>query len=195
MITENPLAGDGRPLAALIERCTHRDAGALEELYRLTAPTLMGCLMRILRRRALAEEALQDVFVQVWQRAAQFEEHRGRALAWLISMARYRAIDILRRERLDHTDPFEMAQRLESTSSESDATAVTDGDVQVLETCMGRLNDEQRNCIRLAFLAGRSHLEVAQLLQRPLGSVKSWIRRGLVALKECIEACSPRTAK
>jgi RNA polymerase sigma-70 factor, ECF subfamily len=178
-------------LAALLAGCAKRDAAALEELYRSTAPALLACLMRILRRRALAEEALQDVFVQVWQRAGQYDEHRGRPYAWLVSMARYRAIDILRRERITSVDPDEIAETLAADAADEGQSLASTGDAQAVEYCMQRLTGEQRECIRLAFLAGRSHPEIAASLARPLGSVKSWIRRGLAALKECIEACAP----
>jgi RNA polymerase sigma-70 factor (ECF subfamily) len=186
------LADEQAQLAELLARCAAQDRRALDELYRLAAPTVLACLMKILRRRALAEEALQDVFVSVWQKAEQFDQHRGRPYAWLVSMARYRAIDILRRERADATDPSILAETVANEPDAADSSELNARDADVLELCMGRLGDEQRESIRLAFLGGRSHPEVAAALQRPLGSVKSWIRRGLVALKECIESCSTR---
>src|SRR5262249_57328799 len=90
---------DGAELEALLSRCGSGDGAALETLYAQVAPILLGVLMRILRRRDAAEDALQDVFVSVWQRARQFDPIRGRALAWLVSMARYRAIDLQRATR------------------------------------------------------------------------------------------------
>lgn len=190
---DNTTESDGQ-LEALLERCAARDRSALEALYRLTSPRLLGCLLRILRRRALADEALQDLFVQVWQRADQFDAHRGRAWTWLVSMARYRAIDILRREREDTTDPTVLADTVESTPGADDPDAAEDSLVasRNLEYCLQQLGNEQRDSIRLAFIEGRAHPDVAAALNRPLGSVKSWIRRGLVALKECIEACGSR---
>jgi RNA polymerase sigma factor (sigma-70 family) len=182
-------ANEDQRLAELLARCAQRNAPALEELYHACAPMLLGCLMKILRRRALAEEALQDLFVQVWQRAGQYEAHRGRPHAWLVSMARYRAIDILRRERTSSIDMQDVADTLADEVGEADSTASA-ADDRLLESCMERLEAEQRECIRLAFLAGRSHAQIAAARSRPIGSVKSWIRRGLVALKECIEACA-----
>lgn len=190
-------------LAALLTRCAEREARALEALYRHAAPRLLGCLVKILRRRALAEEALQDVFVQIWDRAAQFDEHRGRPWAWMLSMARYRAIDILRRERSEAVDPAILASTLDATvtafpgagtqaAGEQESAYALDASGNALERCLAQLGDEQRDSIRLAFLGGRSHPEVAEQLGRPLGSVKSWIRRGLVALRECIDACNVR---
>src|SRR3954471_15278957 len=86
-------------LQGLLSRCAAADSSALERLYELASPLLFAALTRILRRRALAEEALQDVFVSIWQRAAQFQSSRGRPMAWMMSIARYRAIDLLRHER------------------------------------------------------------------------------------------------
>src|ERR1700712_405406 len=96
MDTGNPL---DEQLQGLLDRCAAADADALERLYELASPLLFACLTRMLRRRALAEEALQDVFVSIWQRAGQFETARGRPMAWMMSIARYRAIDLLRHER------------------------------------------------------------------------------------------------
>lgn len=192
----NPTRENQGQLAELLAACARQDAGAFTRLYRLTSPTLLGCLIKILRRRALAEEVLQDVYVNIWQRAAQYDAERGRAWAWLVSMARYRAIDILRRERADATDPFELAESLEQQIDADASAAIAQeslpGDAQHVARCLEQLGPEQRNSIRLAFLGGRSHPEIARALDRPVGSVKSWIRRGLVTLKECIEACSVR---
>jgi RNA polymerase sigma-70 factor, ECF subfamily len=189
----NPPIDPQGELAALLGACARQDTRAFSRLYEMTAPTLLGCLIRILRRRALAEEVLQDVFVHIWQRANQYDGERGRAWPWLVSVARYRAIDILRRERADATDPFALADALEDEAGAGVSTGESlPGDAQDLARCLDTLGAEQRNSIRLAFLNGRSHPEIAQALDRPLGSVKSWIRRGLVSLRECIEACNVR---
>lgn len=181
-------------LEELLAGCARQNAVALAQFYRLTAPQVLACLMQILRRRALADEVLQDVYLQVWQRAGQFDAHRGRPLAWLISLARYRAIDILRRERSDNIDPFDLAETLADQSDDTPTTGTGFQEDRVLRQCLEQLSSDQRECIRLAFLGGRSHPEVAEALHRPLGSVKSWIRRGLAALKECMESCAIRTA-
>ena len=181
-------------LGELLEACAARDPRALEALYRVASPRLLGCLFRILRRRALAEEALQDVFLQVWNRADQFDAHRGRPWAWLLSMARYRAIDILRRERADATDPVLLAETLDGETGAAEEHGESLESAAVLERCFAQLGSAERDSIRLAFIGGRSHPEVARELDRPLGSVNSWIRRGLAALRECIESCSARAA-
>jgi RNA polymerase sigma factor (sigma-70 family) len=172
--------------AELLAGCAQADARALRELYELVSPLLFGCLLRILRRREVAEEALQDVFVSVWQRAAQYDSTRGRALSWLLSIARYRAIDLLRQERFAPAlvaDPAALAGASDGT--EDPHTFLPAG---VLERCLELLSAAQRQCLELAYSAGRSHDEIAQLLGKPLGTVKTWIRRGLLSLKQCLES-------
>lgn len=185
---------DNAQLAGLLTACAARDPRALETLYQVASPRLLGCLFKILRRRALAEEALQDVFLQVWNRAGQFDAHRGRPWAWLLSMARYRAIDILRRERAEPTDPLLLAETVELATTDGTDDAGSLESASAVERCFEQLDALERDSIRLAFLCGQSHPEVARQLDRPLGTVKSWIRRGLAALRECIESCSTRTA-
>jgi RNA polymerase sigma-70 factor (ECF subfamily) len=169
---------------ALLLRCAARDPGALEQLYALVAPLLFGLLTRMLRRRAVAEEALQDVFISIWQRAGQYRSERGGALAWLIGIARYRAIDLLRHER---GAPVLMPEPPEiDISEESAETPPPAGDV--IEHCLGRLTREQQQCLQFAYINGRSHQEISQLTGNPLGTVKSWIRRALVSLRQCLES-------
>jgi RNA polymerase sigma-70 factor, ECF subfamily len=175
-------------LQRLLERCAAADAGALHELYERTSPMLFAVLLRILRRRALAEEALQDVFVSIWQRAAQFRAARGRALAWMISIARYRAIDLLRHER---SAPLLVAEIPESGADDGDTRTEANSWMPasgLLERCLALLNDRQRHALELAFVGGNSHEDIARLTGNPLGTVKSWIRRGLQSLRQCLEA-------
>ena len=160
-------------LAQLLQRCAAQDSAAFRTLYDKTSPILFARLLRMLRRRSVAEEALQDVYVRIWQRAAQYEMGRGRALAWMVTIARYCAIDLMRRERVM------LVSDVESAGIEKPDN---------FDHCIGQLNDNTRKCLTLAFVEGRSHDEIARLTMNPLGSVKSWIRRGLLALKECLSA-------
>ena len=171
-------------LAQLLQRCAARDSAAFRTLYELTSPILFARLLRMLRRRSVAEEALQDVYVRIWQRAAQFEAQRGRALAWMVTIARYCAIDLMRRERMTLVTD----DALSEIADESTADAVTLEKPNNFDHCVGLLNDKTRQCLTLAFVEGRSHDEIARITTNPLGSVKSWIRRGLLSLKECMSA-------
>jgi len=174
-------------LQALLSRCAAADAGALERLYELASPLLFAALTRILRRRSLAEEALQDVFVSIWQRASQFQASRGRAMAWMMSIARYRAIDLLRHERSAPILVPDVPDRGvgDDDKEESSSWMPTTG---LLERCLGLLNDQQRNCLELAYVGGNSHEDISRLTGNPLGTVKSWIRRGLQSLRKCLES-------
>jgi RNA polymerase sigma factor (sigma-70 family) len=177
-------------LARLLQRCAARDTVAFRALYDLYSPILFARLLRMLRRRSVAEEALQEVFVRVWQRAGQFEAHRGRALAWLVTIARYCAIDLMRRERMVLVTDEELA-------AVPDENAAADGGLEKpnnFDHCIGQLNETQRRCLTLAFVEGRSHDEIAQLTTNPLGTVKSWIRRGLLSLRECLSGSERQAA-
>ena len=177
-----------RQLQRLLARCAASDQGALQQLYELSAPVLFACLTRILRRKALAEEALQDVFVSIWQRAGQFQSARGRPMAWMMSIARYRAIDLLRHERLAPVPVAEPPDRSDPEGAPEEALWLPAPGL--LERCLGLLTEQQRHCLQLAFVGGHSHDDIARLTGSPLGTVKSWIRRGLQSLRQCLE---PRT--
>ena len=127
-----------------------------------------------------AEEALQDVYVRIWERAAQYEAHRGRALAWMVTIARYCAIDLMRREHLSLVGDDALAEVADESAADPPDKPNN------FDFCIGQLPDNTRKCLTLAFVEGRSHDEIARLVTSPLGSVKSWIRRGLLSLKECL---------
>jgi RNA polymerase sigma-70 factor (ECF subfamily) len=175
-------------LQALLGRCAAADSGALQRLYELASPFLFACLTRMLRRRALAEEALQDVFVSIWQRAGQFQASRGRPMAWMMSIARYRAIDLLRHERSAPVLVPDLPERAEAVAESKDESAPWMPAGGLLERCLGLLSEQQRNCLELAFIGGNSHEDISRLTGNALGTVKSWIRRGLQSLRQCLES-------
>jgi RNA polymerase sigma-70 factor, ECF subfamily len=174
-------------LERLIRACAARDRLALRALYDLVAGQMLACMLRILKRRALAEEALQDVFVSIWQRAAQFQSGRGPARIWLMSIARHRAIDVLRSERVDLYRDAQIEQLPELATEESGDWASTGPSAAALARCFGELSREQRCGIELAFVNGYSHADIARVTGQPLGTIKSWIRRGLASLRQCLE--------
>jgi RNA polymerase sigma-70 factor, ECF subfamily len=173
---------EGVELAQLLQRCAARDSAAFRSLYDKTSPILFARLLRMLRRRSVAEEALQDVYVRIWERAGQFEAHRGRALAWMVTIARYCAIDLMRRERMTLVGDDALAEIADESGSEAIEKPNN------FDHCIGQLNEQTRACLTLAFVEGRSHDEIARATANPLGSVKSWIRRGLLSLKECLSS-------
>lgn len=171
----------------LLARSAQRDQRAFAELYELTSSRLFAVCLRILRRRDWAEEVLQETYVKVWHRADTYHAGRGSVLTWLTSVARYAAIDTLRSRR---NDPLplddETADQLAAPASSQPDFVAAGG--PNLDNCMGALAVDQRESIMLAFHLGLTHEEVGTRLQRPLGTVKSWIRRGLESLKRCLQA-------
>src|SRR3954462_546168 len=130
-------------LAQLLQRCAAHDAAAFRTLYDKTSPILFARLLRMLRRRSVAEEALQDVYVRIWQRAAQFEAHRGRALAWMVTIARYGAIDLIRRERVTLVSDDAIAEIADEGASDDLSFEKPNN----FDESIGRLNDKTRQCL------------------------------------------------
>ena len=158
---------------------------ALKRLYELESRRLYGVALRIAGRPELAADALQDAFIQIWQRARSYSAERGTAAAWLTGIVRYRAIDLVRkvgREVLSG-DPG-LGDRAEAPDIEEQIDRALAEDA--LRRCVGQLEANQRRCVGLAFVEGLSHAEIAARLNEPLGSVKSWIRRGLIWLRSCL---------
>ena len=171
-----------------------RDEGALRELYELVSASLLGVLLRMLGSRAVAEEVLQDVMVRVWQHADQYFAYRGRAFTWIMSIARNRAIDLLRSQRrhvpLDNA-PDEL---LADENAEQFTDTTTSARVRrALHDCFERLTPEQQRCLSLAYVDGFSQDEIATAIASPLGTVKSWVRRGLSNLRRCIDSWTTTT--
>jgi RNA polymerase sigma-70 factor, ECF subfamily len=180
---------DSAELEGLLTRCAAKDAAALELLYVRVAPILLAVLMRMLRHRDRAEDVLQDVFVKVWQQAGQFDHIRGRPLPWLISIARYRAIDVQRGTR----PTVELAEAGAALESQLQVAAPAEGLEfhgmgAALQRCLEELAAPQRRCLVLAYLEGLTQEEIARKVGQALGTVKSWLRRSLVSLRRCIES-------
>lgn len=179
-------AREGVDLADALRRCAAGDSAALRAIYDAEAPRMTGVALRLLRRQSLAEEAVHDAFVQVWQRAASFDPARGEARAWLYAVLRHRALNILRAEsRTELVDDFE-PMGLASEDDDPEAIVARLSDAGALRRCLERLEPARRQLIVLAYVHGLSHGELAGRLGAPLGTVKSWIRRSLISLRECL---------
>lgn len=178
-------------LAALLAAVAGGDRAALGEVYDLTGARLFGVALRLLRRRDLAEEVLHDAFLRVWARAGSYSSDRGAALAWLTTLVRHVALDSLRRRRREVSleDAPELAEAAEAEAGDDGpfARVATTSEGRALMGCLGELEREPRLCILLAYRDGYSHEELARLLGRPLGTVKSWVRRSLLRLRQCLE--------
>ncbi|HEX9473752.1 MAG TPA: sigma-70 family RNA polymerase sigma factor [Steroidobacteraceae bacterium] len=180
---------DSDELEELLRRCAAQDAAALQSLYARTAPQLLAILLRILRVRAAAEDALQDVFIRIWQQAGQFDRIKGRALSWMVAIARNRAIDLQRASR-----PAVMLEAAELSGAEQLQVAGPADSAEfgaahaTLRRCLELLTIAQRRCLLLAYQSGLTQDRIALLLGQPLGTVKSWVRRGLQNLRTCMES-------
>jgi RNA polymerase sigma-70 factor (ECF subfamily) len=178
--------------AALMERLIQKDARALEDLYDHHSRAVYSLVLRILQQAASAEEVVQDIFLQLWRNAHQFQAARGPLLPWLLTMARNRALDHLRlkrerqRQREDALDPEFVAVRAPNFEAEIDRERRA---VRV-RACIRALPAPQQKAIELAFFEGMSHSEIAAALSEPLGTVKSWIRNGLLRLKEGLQTAT-----
>jgi RNA polymerase sigma-70 factor (ECF subfamily) len=170
----------------LIEAVGRGSQVALKRLYELESRRLYGIARRIVRRPEIAADVLQESFLQIWQNAATFSAERGAGAAWLTGVVRFRALDAVRelgREMLSD-DPALGDEALEPDVIEKlDALA----QAGALQRCLKLLDDEQRRCILLAFVDGLSHSQIAERIKAPLGTVKSWIRRGLLSLRRCLQ--------
>lgn len=195
-----------RELAQLLARTALGDRAAFAALYRRSSGHLYAVVLRIQRDRALAEDVLQEVYVSVWKAAAGFDAARSQPLTWLTHVARHRAIDSLRRAQ---AQPLAQAAAGVGASDESaddpldQLASPAPGPLELLgrasedrrlDGCLQRLSAPQRQSVALAFFDGLSHAEVAAQLREPLGTVKSWVRRGLQALKSCLDGAAVRDA-
>lgn len=185
---------DPERLIQLLQRVALGDEQAFEELYALSSANLYGVLLRILRRPEWAQEALQDCFLKIWQRSETYLPERGAALTWLMSLARYRALDLLRERQAEPGVQIELSAAEEaaplkfiSPEQAGEAWMPESEGSNRLSDCIQQLKEEERQCLLLVYYEGYTHLELAQLLCVPLGTIKSRVRRGLARLRECLK--------
>lgn len=174
-------------LSPLMSRIANGDRGALRELYDATSAKLFGVVLRILSDREEAEDVLQEVYVTVWRRADRYEAARASVITWTSTIARNRAIDRLRaRGPLAKAEPVEDLQIADDAKS-AEALLAASEDAGRLQGCLSELDDRTEQVIRTAFFEGVTYEALARRMDAPLGTVKSWIRRGLARLKGCLE--------
>jgi RNA polymerase sigma-70 factor (ECF subfamily) len=174
-------------LSPLMPRIAAGDRSALRQLYDATSAKLFGVCLRILSDREEAEDVLQEVYVTVWRRADRFDAGRASVMTWVSTIARNRAIDRLRaRGPLARAEPVE---DLEIADDQPGAEALLSAadDAGRLHACLSELDERTKSVIRTAFFEGVTYDALAQRMGAPLGTVKSWIRRGLAKLKGCLE--------
>ena len=192
---------DDHEIKRLLLRTAARDEGsaeAFERLYRLCAPLLLGVAQRVVGRREVAEEVLHDAFSTIWRKADGFDPLATQSVAWLVTIVRNRAIDVRASHDVSRVDSYHDAldddpdgalDRLfdwsESPGDAEDARRASTW----LRDCLARLQAAERQALVLAYEHGLSHGDLAAHLRKPLGTVKTWVRRGMANLRQCVETC------
>lgn len=187
--TSAPAAGE-HEFDGLLVRVAQQDQAAFAALYAASSGRLLGIARRIVGRPEMAEDVLHDAFVRVWWYAKRFDPARGPAMAWMITIVRNTALNNLRKVRRDV--PLERDDDPDDGGGLLDRMTALPGVAEVdrigLARCLEELEPDQRQAVVLAFVDGWSHDELAQRLERPIGTVKSWIRRSLLRLRDCLGA-------
>ncbi|MDI1239728.1 MAG: sigma-70 family RNA polymerase sigma factor [Polaromonas sp.] len=178
-------------LIALIDRVALADESALRELYELTSSKLYGVAVRVVSNRSWAEDVLQEAFINIWRIAGDYKATLSPPMAWLCLIVRSRGLDFLRRRNSDRADAVQelddvMSDTLEGDSANPMDTALAGEQAWALHQCLSQLGNKQREVVSLAYLRDLSHGELAEQLKLPLGTVKTWIRRGLEQLRGCM---------
>ena len=174
-------------LAALLARVGEEDRDAFAEVYRLTAAKLFGVCMRICGERQAAEDVLQEVYLMVWRRAGAYQRARGSPITWLATIARNRAIDWRRAQRPAAPLIGDIGDGIADPQPGAEAALLLDEHERRLHRCLDGLEDNQRQTIRAAFFGGLTYAELADQQGVPLGTAKSWVRRGLLRLRTCLD--------
>ena len=182
---------DDSALMALLERVASQDAAALKQLYDACAGKLYGLALRVVGQRELAEDVLQEAFMSIWRAAPDYSAALSPPMAWMGLIVRSRALDLLRRRATERTHLTQdideaMADTLDGLGPTPQDTAQASEQAWALNQCLSRLEQRQRDVVSLAYLRDLSHSELARQLQLPLGTIKTWIRRGLDQLRLCM---------
>jgi RNA polymerase sigma factor (sigma-70 family) len=171
---------------AAVEACARGERQALRSLYERESRWLLAVAQRIVRDRETARDVVQDAFLQIWQRASSFRRDLGSGRGWIYTVVRHRALDIARTAGREMAAGDEIDALADAVAGRSHHDAEPAIDTGALSHCLDALDDSKRHCIVLAFVEGYTQDQIARRLATPVGTVKSWIRRGLLSLKECL---------
>ena len=173
------------PVADLLIRCAAQDRTAFRALYAATSAKLMGVLLRMLQDRHEAEEALQEVYTRIWMRAQRFDPARGRGMTWVIAVARHLAIDRLRARPIA-TEEADY-EHIPDSTPRAESRLVALGEARRIVDCFGTLEPARAAALRGAYLDGLSYADLAYRHSVPLNTMRTWLRRGLMALRDCMD--------
>lgn len=173
-------------LVPLIAQTARGDRIAFEKLYAGAAPRLYALCLKMLGNSEEAQDVLQDVFIKIWHHADEYHVGRGAPMTWMMSISRYACLDLLRGRR-GHRDVDDFLEELSGDEPDPQQSAMGRSERRHLDRCLEELDDRQRASIQMAYFHGLSHHELARRLDKPLGTVKSWVRRGMEFLRRCLE--------
>lgn len=174
--------------AELLEKCATQDQRAFKQLYQEASPKLYSLALRLLQKPELAEDVLQEAFIKIWQKAGTYNSLKGKAFTWMATVTRNTSLDKLRSLKLKSAETNVQYEGLDFASDdlEPDHQEDLSQEMQRLRECLKQLQPSQRECILLSYYYGHTHQELSVKLNKPLGTVKAWIRRGLESLKPCL---------
>ena len=172
-------------IEALIGQVSLRDRLAFSRLYDLTSGKLMGVCFRVLKERAAAEDAMQDVFIKVWRNAERYQVTGHSPMTWLITIARNTAIDRLRARRTD-ADIADYSEQISAPGVSPEQSAIASSESRRIVDCLDELERDRRDAITGAYLDGRSYKDLSAQFDVPLNTMRTWLRRGLQTLRECL---------
>lgn len=172
-------------LEQLLQQVALRNRAAFKTLYQRTSAKLFGICLRILMDRAAAEEALQETYAKIWRNAEQYSRARASPIAWLAAIARNQSIDMLR-ARKPRADDIDTATQIADDRPGPEANTIAADEGRRLQACIGELPARQAKAIRAAYFGGHTYNALAKRAGVPLGTMKSWIRRGLIKLRDCM---------
>ncbi|MGF9565484.1 sigma-70 family RNA polymerase sigma factor [Neorhizobium sp. JUb45] len=177
----------GEDLAGMISRVSLGDRAAFSALYSATSPKLFSVCLRILKDRTDAEDALQEIFVKIWHRADRFAASGINPLGWLMAIARNHSIDLLRARRPVASNIDEEGWDIADSGADPEQAAVLKGEGKRIDTCMEELESDRAGAVRSAYVEGLSYQELADRHAVPLNTMRTWLRRSLLKLRECLD--------
>jgi RNA polymerase sigma-70 factor (ECF subfamily) len=179
------MGSDTAEISNLITRCALRDRAAFRALYERTSAKLYGVTLRILKDRSEAEEALQEVYVKIWQRADRYVPGGFSPISWLVAVARNHALDVVR-ARKPQSDEIDLALEVADAAPDPEQAEANRGERARIDACLEQLETDRADAVRGAYLDGYSYEELAIRHKVPLNTMRTWLRRSLMRLRECL---------
>lgn len=174
-------------ISDLIGRVALGDRAAFDRLYTATSAKLFGICLRVLKDRTDAEDVLQDAFVKIWNNAGRYRNTGYSPITWLVTIARNQAIDKLRSRKPD-AEELSAVEELADTGATPELAVLQGGERDRLRQCLEQLSADRANAVRAAYMEGHSYQELAERMGQPINTIRTWLRRGLASLRECLSS-------